>query len=84
MNAVNYTELRRNLKAYLDRVHEDREPMIVTRKNNKNVVLVSVDEYNSLVETSYLLSNPSNAVHLYASTEEADRGRVLEHDLIDE
>ena len=43
MNAVNYSDLRRNLKSYLDRVYEDREALIVTRKNNENVVLLSIN-----------------------------------------
>jgi antitoxin YefM len=52
MNAVNYSELRRNPKSYMDRVYEERERLIVTRENNENVVVMSVDRYNSLVETS--------------------------------
>jgi antitoxin YefM len=84
MNAVNYTELRRNLKSYMDRVHDDREALIVTRKDNENVVLVSIDEYNSLVETSYLLASEANARHLHESLKQADSGEASERVLIDE
>lgn len=84
MNAVNYSDLRRNLKSYLDHVYEDREALIVTRKNNENVVLISVDEYNSLKETDYLLSSAANARHLEASLRDARGGNVREHELIDE
>ena len=50
MDAITYTDLRQNLKTYMDKVIEDNDPLIITRKNNKNVVLISVDDYNSLME----------------------------------
>ena len=84
MNAVNYSDLRRNLKTYLDRVYEDREALIVTRKNNENVVLLSIDQYNSLVETDYLLSSEANARHLVDSLRNARADAVAEHELIEE
>jgi antitoxin YefM len=84
VDAVNYSDLRRNLKSYLDRVHDDRETLIVTRKNNENVVLISLEEYNSLVETTYLLSSDANAKHISESMREARAGNVTEHELIEE
>ena len=84
MDAVNYSDLRRNLKLYMDRVYEEREPLIVTRKNNGNVVVMSVDQYNSLVETSYHLGTKTNARHLLESLGDARAGRTEEHDLVDE
>lgn len=84
MDAVNYSDLRRHLRDYMQRVYEEREPLIVTRKNNENVVLMSIDQYNSLVETDYLLSTDANARHLRASVQAARAGRGKEHDLIDE
>jgi antitoxin YefM len=54
MDAVTYTDLRQNMKTYLDRVVQDCAPLIVTRKNKENVVLISIGEYSSLVETNYL------------------------------
>ena len=84
MNAVNYSDLRRNLKSYMDRVYEDQETLIVTRKNNENVVLISVDEYNSLLETNYLLSNEANAKHLTESLRNARQGKATVRHLIDE
>ena len=69
MNAVNYSELRKNLKNYLDQVYEDHEPLIITRKNNQNVVVLSIEEYNSLIETNYLLSNIANSKRLLRSLE---------------
>lgn len=84
MNAVNYSDLRRNLKSYMDRVYEEREPLIVTRRNNENVVVMSIDQYNSLLETSYLLGNEANAVHLLESLRDARAGRTEERELVDE
>lgn len=55
MNAINYTELRLNLKTYMDNVYQDHEPLIITRKDNQNMVLMSLDDYNSITETQYLL-----------------------------
>ncbi len=81
MNAINYSELRKKLKDYLDRVYDDHEPLIVTRKNNQNVVLLSIEEYNSLIETNYLLSNVANAKRLLRSLENSRRGKVRERKL---
>ena len=56
MDAVSYSDLRQNLKTYMDRVFHDHEPLIITRKNDENLVLISIEEYSSLMETNYLLS----------------------------
>jgi len=76
MDAITYTDLRQNLKTYMDKVIQDRYPLIITRKNNENVVLISVDEYNSLVETNYLLSNKANSEHLKKSITQHRSGRI--------
>jgi antitoxin YefM len=82
MNAVTYTNLRQNLKTYMDKVFFDHAPLIVTRKNDENVMLVPVDEYNSLVETTYLLSNAANAEHLARSINQYRSGQISEHELV--
>jgi len=84
MNAVNYTDLRRNLKACMDEVYHDHEPLIVTRKNNENVVLISLDDYNSLTETQYLLSSKNNTEHLMRSLESARKGNSFKKELLEE
>ena len=76
MNAVTYTDLRQNLKNYMDKVIQDSAPLIITRKNNDNVVLISVDEYNSMLETNYLLSNQANAEHLKKSIQQHKSGKA--------
>lgn len=70
MNAVSYSDLRQNLKSYMDKVYSDHDPLIITRKNNENLVLISIDEYNTLLETNYLLANEANAEHLQKSIEQ--------------
>jgi len=84
MNAINYSELRKKLKDYLDQVYNDHEPLIITRKNNQNIVVLSIDDYNSLVETNYLLSNPGNSRRLLKSLEKSRAGKSQKRDLIEE
>jgi antitoxin YefM len=83
MNAVNYSELRNNLKSYMDIVYEDHEPLIITHKNNENLVMISIEDYNSMIETEYLLSTEKNAEHLINSIENARNGRSVKRDLIE-
>lgn len=76
MDTITYSDLRRNLKAYMDKVYNDYEPLIVSRKNSENVVLLPVREYNSLIETDYLLKNEANADHLLKSIEQHRAGKI--------
>ncbi len=84
MEAINYSELRRNLKSNLDKVYHDHDPLIITRKNNENVVVISLEDYNSLTETQYLLSTKANTEHLLRSLEESKSGKVISGELIEE
>jgi antitoxin YefM len=84
MSHVSYTELRSNLAKYMDEVCDSRAPLHVTRQNARSVVLVSEDEYESMMETLHLLRNPANAARLLRSTEDADMGLLVEHELLDE
>ncbi|MDR2803896.1 MAG: type II toxin-antitoxin system prevent-host-death family antitoxin [Treponema sp.] len=81
MDAITYTNLRQNLKSYMDKVFNDNDPLIITRKNNENVVLMSVNEYNSLMETNYLLSHKANVEHLQKSINQHKAGRLKERKL---
>ncbi len=83
MKVVNYTDLRLNLKKWLDLVVDDVEELIIKRKDNKDLVLVSLEEYNSLKETRYLLSGKNREV-LMKSLQESKNGNSEEHELIDE
>ena len=84
MDAVSYSDLRQNLKRYLDKVFTDNDPMIITRKNNENLVLLSIAEYNSLIETNYLMANEANAKHLLKSIRQARSGKTKKHELIEQ
>lgn len=83
MKVVNYTDLRLNLKKWMDLVVNDVEELIIKRKNNKDLVLIPLDEYNSLKETSYLLSGKNREV-LIQSLKEAKEGQVIENSIIEE
>ncbi len=84
MDAVSYTDLRQNLKTYMDKVYNDHSPLIITRKNNENLVLLSIDEYNSLMETSYLMSNEANYNYLKESIEQYEKGKLKLRDIIED
>jgi antitoxin YefM len=66
------------------KVYHDHEPLIITRKNNENVVMISMDDYNSLTETQYLLSSENNAEHLIKSLKSARSGKGFKKELIEE
>jgi prevent-host-death family protein len=84
MDAVSYSDLRQNLKSYMDKVYDDNDALIITRKDKKNLVLLSIDEYNSLVETNYLLSNEENAAHLRRSIAQYKTGKIKKRELLND
>jgi antitoxin YefM len=84
MSHVSYTDLRASLAKYMDEVCDRRTPLHVTRQNARSVVMMSEDEYQGIMETLHLLQNPHNAARLLASIEEAERGNLVEHDLLGE
>ncbi|HLP53736.1 MAG TPA: type II toxin-antitoxin system Phd/YefM family antitoxin [Fluviicola sp.] len=83
MKVVNYTDLRLNLKKWFDLVVNDVEELIIKRKDNKDLVLISLEEYNSLKETAYLLSGKNRDV-LMQSLKEAKEGNIESHELSEE
>lgn len=82
MLAVNYTTLRENMKTCFDEIADSCEPMIVTRKN-KNMVIMSQDYYDSMMETVYLLNNPKNQEHLERSITQHRKGMNRTHELLE-
>lgn len=84
MLAVNYTNLRENMKSYMDQVADDYETMIITRKNNKNIVMLSEETYNNLLENIYVMGNKDNYDWLMESKAQLENGKVFEHNLIKE
>jgi len=83
MQVVNFTEARNNLKSLFDSVYEDSEEIIVNRKNGENVVIISLDSYNAMKETDYLLSSPKNKKCLLNSLASARAGKVTKKELLD-
>ena len=83
MKVINYTELRLNLKHWLNSVVDDVEEVIIKRKNQKDLVLISLEEYNSLVETNYLLSGKNRNV-LLESISEVKKGNKEYQELVEE
>jgi antitoxin YefM len=80
MANVSYTELRSNLARYMEEVCDSRAPLHVTRQNARGVVMISEEEYEGLIETLHLLRHPSNAARLLRSIEDAEQGKLIEHD----
>lgn len=83
MLAVNYTNLRDNMKMYMDKVTDDYETMIVTRKDNKNVVMISEESYNNLMENIYVMGNKENYDWLMKGKAQLQNGQCAVHDLFE-
>ena len=77
MKSITYTEARENLANTINRVCEDNAPVIVTRNRDQAVVMLSLAEYESLLETAHLLRSPSNAKRLLDSIDAIKRGKVI-------
>ncbi|HRJ52498.1 MAG TPA: type II toxin-antitoxin system prevent-host-death family antitoxin [Candidatus Thiothrix moscowensis] len=84
MQVVTFSEARNNLKAVLNRVVEDADCTIITRRDAEDAVVMSLDYYNSLMETLHLLKTPANAAHLQQSIEQFRRGKITPRDLLHE
>lgn len=82
MEIVNYTDFRSNLKHWFDKVVDDVNDIIIKRKSGKDLVLISLDEYNSLKETTHLLTGKNRDVLLNA-IKELEVGDGIEKDLIE-
>lgn len=83
MQVLSLTEARNNLKAVFDSVYIDNEEVIIHRKGRENVVMISMAEYNSIKETSYLLSSSKNKERLLSSLKNAREGKLLKKELLE-
>ncbi|MHB1343224.1 MAG: type II toxin-antitoxin system Phd/YefM family antitoxin [Thermoleophilia bacterium] len=83
MHAIPYTRLRSNLAREMDRVCEDHAPVIVTRKASSSVVMISLEDYEALEETSYLLRSPKNVRRLVEAIAELETGGGTERRLVE-
>jgi antitoxin YefM len=82
MQVVSYSDARAKLKDVMERVVEDRSPYVITRQKAEAVVMVSLSEWNSMVETAHLLSSPANAARLRRSIAQMDAGKGKERQLV--
>lgn len=84
MDAVNYSNFRRNLKSYFKQVNDDSEPLIITNKNPEDdVVVISKEEYDSLVETLKIQSNEYLMTKIERGRRQVAEGKTSQHELID-
>lgn len=81
MRVVNFSEARNNLKQVLDQVINDADTTVITRRDADDAVVMSLDSYNSIMETLHLMSNPANAARLNRSIAQLNAGKVVERGL---
>lgn len=81
MDALTYSQARSNLARAMDKVCDDHSPIIITRKNQRSVVMISLEDYESLEETAYLLRSPRNAKRLLEAVAELEAGGGTEREL---
>jgi antitoxin YefM len=84
MKVINFSEARNHLKSVLDQVVEDADYTIITRRDAPDTVVMSLDQFNGLMETVHLLKTPANARHLQQSIQQYRSGKVKKHDLIND
>ncbi len=83
MNSITYTEAREKLAETIIHVCRDHDPVIITRKREDSVVMMSLEDYESLTETAYLLRSPANARRLLDAMRELDEGKGVERTLLE-
>jgi antitoxin YefM len=83
MKVVSFSEARSSLKTVFDQVVADADYTIITRRDADDVVVMSLESFNSLMETVHLLKSPANAAHLERSIAQFRAGKAVERDLLD-
>lgn len=84
MRVVNFSEARNNLKSVLDQVIDDADYTVITRRDAEDAVVMSLDSFNSFLETFHLLKSPANAKHLEKSIAQYRKRKAIERDTINE
>ena len=82
MKVVTYSEARSALKTVLDRVHDDADVTVISRRDGADAVVMSLDHYQSLMEIMHLLGTPANAAHLAKSIAQHKGGKALPRELV--
>jgi len=83
MTAITYTAARETLASTMDRVCQDHDPVIITRNRDQAVVMLSLEDYESLQETAYLLRSPANAKRLMDAIDDLKKGNVIQKSISD-
>lgn len=84
MRIVSFTEARNGLKSVLDQVVNDVDYTVITRRDAEDAVVMSMEHYNSLMETVHLLKSPANAAHLAKSIEQFQSGTLIEREILND
>ena len=84
MDTISYSAFRGHLASTLDKVNDDHQPVLITRQNGKPAVVMSLEDFHSYQETSYLMASPKNAQRLNESIAQVEAGNTQEHSLIQE
>ena len=83
MKSKTYTEARERLSDIIEKVCEDHNPLIITKRRDKAVVMMSLEDYESLKETAYLLRSPRNARRLLESIKELEEGEGIQKEILE-
>ena len=83
MDTITYTSARGNLAKTMKKVCDDHSPVVITRKTAQPVVMMSLEDYQALEETAYLLRSPKNARRLLESLAELEAGKGVEKELVE-
>ena len=81
MTVLTYSNARKDFRKLIDKVNDDSDMVTVTSTDDKNVVIMSESDYNSMMETLYLQQNPNNAEHLAQSIADLERGKTITKDI---
>lgn len=84
MRVINFSEARNKLKNVLDQVVNDADYTIISRRDADDAVLMSLDQFNGLMETVHLLKSPANAAHLVKSIDQYKKGQTVKRELVDD
>lgn len=83
MKNINFTNFRNNMSTIIDRVNDDRQPILITRQKERPAVLMALEDFKSYEETAYLLRSPKNAARIISAIKQLESGGGKEHDLIE-
>lgn len=83
MRVVNFTDARNRLKSILDQVVNDADYTVISRRDAEDAVVMSLEQFNGLMETVHLLKSPANVAHLARSINQYRTGKVVKHQLND-